>query len=192
MVIGILGLQGCVAPHHKKLAALGVTEIRRVIYPHDLDGVDGLIMPGGESTTMIKTAKDGLWDALVEFGQARTVWGICAGSILMAKKVEHPAQASLGLMDMSISRNAYGSQIDSFIAKIPMNLGGEEISESCIFIRAPRILSVGESVRIVAEHAGSAIMVESDRHLATTFHPELSDSDRLHAYFLDKVKAQNG
>jgi len=187
MTIGILGLQGCTVPHHQKFAALGVPT-KRVLYPHDFADVDGLVLPGGESTTMLKTATDGLWDALREFAASKPVWGICAGCILMATQVEHPAQTSLGLIDITVSRNAYGSQIDSFCTQLPLQLA-EPATLPCIFIRAPRILRVGEGLKVLASHRDDPVMVRSDRHLVTTFHPELTDHSRIHQYFSEWVAA---
>ncbi len=187
MKIGILGLQGCCEPHRRKFADLGI-ETQRVIYPVDLLEVDALVMPGGESTTMLKTAKSGLWEALESFGREKPVWGICAGCILMASEVHHPEQRSLGLMDITVSRNAYGAQLDSFIAEVQIELS-PVTPVRAIFIRAPRITRIGAGVRVLASHGGDPIMVASNRHLASTFHPELTDGHILHRYFTEHVAA---
>jgi len=182
MIIGILGLQGCCLPHQQQFASLGVAT-RRIVYGQDLDGVAGLVMPGGESTTMLKTAPPGLWEAVTAFAAQRPVWGICAGAILMAREVTHPAQRSLDLLDIGVSRNAYGSQIDSFVADVALALD-PPVTLPCIFIRAPRILRVGSGVTVCASLRGDAIMVASSRHMATTFHPELTAQPHLHRHFL--------
>lgn len=185
-MIGILGLQGCYEPHRQKFVELGV-ETKRVVYPADLDGIDGLVMPGGESTTMLKTATPGLWDAISGFGAARPIWGICAGSILLAKRVEEPAQASLGLMDLDVVRNAYGAQNESFITRLRVELTTPGEYE-CIFIRAPRISRVGDGLTVRARHGDEPVMVEDKRHIVTSFHPELTDCTAFHEYFLEKTR----
>lgn len=189
MIIGILGLQGCFVPHQQKFAELGI-ETRRVLYPEHLDDVDALVLPGGESTTMIKTAKHGLWEALRTFADSRPVWGVCAGSILMARGVTHPEQPSLDLIDIDVARNAYGSQIQSFVTKLQLKLQAETVSLPAIFIRAPRITRVGDDVTILCTHNDDPVVVESERHLTSTFHPELTDSTVVHQYFADKVSQQ--
>ena len=186
MNIGILGLQGCTVPHLKKLKAIGV-DGRRILYADDLDDVDGLILPGGESSTMLKAETSGLWEAIHTFSRKKPVWGICAGSILMATKVTNPEQDSLKIMDIDIVRNAYGAQNESFICTLDLKLDKPQQIEG-FFIRAPQISRVGNDVRIRAEHNGNAVLVESDQHIISTFHPELTDSILLHEYFSEKVK----
>jgi 5'-phosphate synthase pdxT subunit len=132
---------------------------------------------------MLKTAPAGLWEAVVAFAARRPVWGICAGAILMAREVTHPAQRSLDLLDIGVSRNAYGSQIDSFVAEVALALA-PPVTLPCIFIRAPRILRVGPGVKVLATHRGDPIMVGNERHLATTFHPELTAQPHLHRHFV--------
>lgn len=210
MRIGILGLQGCYAPHREHFLKLGV-EVRRIVYPGDLDGVDGVVLPGGESTTMLKTATPGLWDAVAEFAKDRPLWGICAGCILLAKGVSQPAQWSLGVLDIDVVRNAYGAQNESFVANLPVSLGqipatGTALTASgngaislaagldgrpsapCVFIRAPRISRVGVGLKVNMRHGDEPVMVEGALHMATTFHPELTESGIFHAYFLEKVR----
>ena len=181
--IGILGMQGCFAPHARKLACLGAESIR-VVYPDDLDACDGLIMPGGESTTMIKGMTDGLWDALKEYGQDRPVWGVCAGSILLATTVTHPDQQSLKLMDTDVVRNAYGAQNESFIASLDVDFGNGPTTEEAVFIRAPKISRCGPVCEVLATQDGNPVVVRQGHILATTFHPELSDGLAFHRLFL--------
>lgn len=187
MIIGILGLQGCCLPHRQKFAALGVESLR-IVYPADLDRVDGLVLPGGESTTMLKTGSAALWSALQDFAARRPVWGVCAGCILLAREVSHPAQPSLGIFPMQVARNAYGSQIDSFITQLAIATDPPAAMEG-IFIRAPRILAVDPASRVLAVCQGDPVMVEHGRHLVTTFHPELAESNLIHEYFLGSVRA---
>ena len=183
--IGILGLQGCCKPHELKLKQLNV-QSTRVIYPEQLFKVDALIIPGGESSTMLKTQTSGLWQALLEFGQSKTIWGICAGSILLSKKTINPEQDSLGLLDIDITRNAYGAQNESFIKTIEIQLN-PTIEESCIFIRAPKISRTGVDINHLAYDNGNVVMLENELHMASTFHPELGQSNRIHQYFLEKA-----
>lgn len=187
MKIGILGLQGCTEPHRRKLHALGV-EAQRVVYPEQLRDCTGLILPGGESTTMLKTATPGLWEAIAAFAAERSVWGICAGCIVLAKDVSHPRQASLGIVDIDVVRNAYGAQNESFIANLEADLGGSRERLDCVFIRAPVISRVGSTLKVCARHGQEPVLLESERHLVATFHPELTDSPRVHAYFLAKCR----
>lgn len=186
--VGILGLQGCFVPHAKKLEALGCLPVR-IVYPADLDQCHGLIMPGGESTTMLKTMTDGLWDALLDFGKRRPIWGICAGSILLANEVSHPVQQSLGLMDMAVVRNAYGAQNESFITELNLALNDDLFVEEAVFIRAPVIRRVGTGCTVIARHGENPVAVSEGLHLATTFHPELTGSLRFHQYFLDRLES---
>lgn len=187
--IGILGLQGCFVPHANKFKALGCAP-RRIVYSGDLDGCRALVMPGGERTTMLKSMTDGLWEALLDFGKTRPIWGICAGSILLAKKVTHPAQASLGLMDIDAVRNAYGAQNESFIANLSVTLDGVAVDQEAVFIRAPVISRVGQSCTILAQHEDNPVAVKEGIHFATTFHPELTDSLLFHQYFLEQLSPE--
>ena len=186
-IVGILYLQGCCVPHEKILKKLGV-ETRRIIYANDLDGCSALILPGGESTTMLKHITPKLEDAILTFAKANPVWGICAGSILMAKHVKNPSQKSLGLMDVTILRNGYGAQNESFIRKIPMKLKENDTFEG-IFIRAPQIESIGDDVEVLAFDDEVPVFIEQDHLMATTFHPELAKDDAIHRYFLSKIES---
>jgi 5'-phosphate synthase pdxT subunit len=181
--VGVLALQGDFEAHRKALTRAGAaaSEVRTAA---DLTAVDGLIIPGGESTTMLKLLDmEGLFEPLIEFGKTKPIFGTCAGVILLAAEVLNPAQHSLGLLDLTVERNAYGRQIDSRIARI--EVAGE--SAEAVFIRAPIIRRAGPQTKVLAEYAGTPVLVEQGRHLAATFHPELGSSDRVHRYFLDKL-----
>lgn len=182
--VGVLALQGDYEKHARALERAGaqVSEVRTA---EELEAVDGLVIPGGESTTMWKLLdREALLEPLREFGKRKPVFGTCAGAILMAAKVENPDQPSLGLMDMVVRRNAYGRQLDSRVAQVEADGFGPL---EAVFIRAPIIRSVAPGVRVLASYKGDPVLVEQGRHLAATFHPELSDDGRLHAYFLRKV-----
>jgi 5'-phosphate synthase pdxT subunit len=182
VTIGILGLQGGSAPHARRFAALGVAT-RRVLYPADLEGLAGLVLPGGESSTMLKTCPAGLWEALPAFAARHPLWGVCAGCILLARHVTHPDQRSLGLLDIDVVRNAYGAQNESFVAPLRVALE-PPVTIAGVFIRAPVISRVGADVRGRARRGADPVMVQAGRHLATTFHPELTDAPDLHRHFL--------
>lgn len=186
MRVGILGLQGCCLPHQRHFEALGAST-RRILYPSDLADCQGLVLPGGESTTMLKTAPEGLWEALGDFARTRPVWGVCAGCILMARGVSHPAQRSLALLDLDVVRNAYGAQNESFIARLPIALPETPEPFECVFIRAPRISRVGPGLQILARQGEDPVMVSDGRHLVSTFHPELTDQRQLHQHFLSRL-----
>ncbi len=182
MKIGILALQGCVEPHERHLKALGVDTIQvRRADQLNSDHIAGLIIPGGESTTMLKLLdRFQMTDALKKFSKDRPVWGICAGSILMAAKVSHPEQNSFGMIDMDVERNSYGRQLESF--SIPL-AGNSEVA----FIRAPKILRHGPNVKVIESLEGEAVWVLEGRMMASTFHPELSPAvpSTLHKYFVE-------
>jgi 5'-phosphate synthase pdxT subunit len=151
----------------------------------DLGQCDGLIIPGGESTTMLKLLdQEGLTEPLRRFSESQPVYGSCAGAILLAREVTHPAQPSLGLIDIDIERNAYGRQIDSRIARIPMR-EGEDLE--AVFIRAPIIRRIGAGSTVLAEYNGDPVWVDQGRTMVTTFHPELTGDLRVHRHFLDKL-----
>jgi len=181
---GILALQGDFEAHRKAIERAGghAIEVRTVA---DLERSDGLIIPGGESTTMMKLLdEEGLTEPLKRFSQHKPVYGSCAGAILLAREVTHPAQASLGLMDLTVERNAYGRQVDSRIASIPMPEGGDL---EAVFIRAPIIRSLGPGSTVLAQYNGDPVWVEQGRNMVTTFHPELTGDTRVHRRFLDKL-----
>ena len=182
--IGVLALQGAVEPHCAKLQGLGAAPVR-VRTASELSACRGLIIPGGESTTFLKLihAYD-LWQPLLDFGAAHPVWGVCAGSILMATQVENPVQDSLGLVPLTVRRNAYGRQNESFITRLTLHLPGQPArTQEGVFIRAPVVTAHDPSVAVLAEHGGHPVVLAHGRHLITTFHPELSAEDALHRFF---------
>ena len=183
MKIGILAIQGDFEAHAKVLERLGV-EYVYVRTPEDLKDVDGLILPGGESTTHMKL--------LVETGLEKTIremaakgcalFGTCAGAILLARDVKGPEQKSLGLMDMTVVRNAYGRQLSSDVFLLPTRLKDEPLE--MVFIRAPLIEKIGAGVEVLAERDGKPVLVEQGRMMAATFHPELTEDTTIHEHFL--------
>ena len=189
--VGVLALQGDFAAHGAAIERAGAVPV----YVRDraqFGEIDGLIIPGGESTTMLKLLHiDGLYDALREFGDRKPVFGTCAGAILMARDVSNPAQESLGMMDIAVERNAYGRQIDSRVVDLePGSEFGARTSPGkleAVFIRAPIIREVRGDVKVLAEYEGDPVLIEQGRHLAATFHPELTRDDRVHRLFLEKV-----
>ena len=184
--VGVLALQGDFEAHVKALERAGadVVEVRAA---GQLDGIDALVLPGGESTTMLKLLdRENLFEPLRAFGAAKPIFGTCAGAILLANVVSGPTQRSLGLMDMSLERNGYGRQVDSRIARLSVEgLNGDPLE--AVFIRAPIIRSVASGVRVLAHLDGQPVLVEQGRHMAATFHPELTADLRLHKFFLDKL-----
>jgi len=183
--IGVLALQGAYEAHAKTLRALGATP-KLVRRPADLEGIDGLIMPGGESTTMLKfLERHNFFDTLKTFVQTTPTFGTCAGAILLAKCVENPAQKSLAALDITVERNAYGRQIDSTILTAPTKLEGAPLE--MVFIRAPRITQTGSEVEILASRDEYPVLVRQGHLLAATFHPELSSDHRVHQLFLNLI-----
>jgi 5'-phosphate synthase pdxT subunit len=184
MTIGVLALQGAVQPHRQSFAAIGERAVN-VRTAEEILSCDGLVLPGGESTTLLNLIGHyGLWQPLLDFARVRPMWGVCAGAILMARRVESPAQRSLDTMPITVRRNAYGRQNESFIAPISLRLPGQPPQEQeAVFIRAPVILETGEGCELLAEHGGHPIVVQHGFHLVTTFHPELSSSTALHRHF---------
>jgi pyridoxal 5'-phosphate synthase pdxT subunit len=183
--VGVLALQGDFQAHLRALERAGAEAVE-VRSAADLEGVEGLIIPGGESTTMIKLLEEEkLLDPLREFGRAHPIFGTCAGAILLATGVANSPQASLGLMDIQVERNAYGRQLDSRIAHL--NPQGMDGGLEAVFIRAPIIRRVGKDANVLATYEGDPVLVEQGRHLASTFHPELTGDARVHLMFLDKI-----
>jgi pyridoxal 5'-phosphate synthase pdxT subunit len=183
--IGVLALQGAFDVHARRLREAGAEPIE-VRTPAHLDGLDGLILPGGESTTMLKfLEKHDFFEALREFCAEHPVFGTCAGAILLAREVRNPAQRSLGVLDVVVERNAYGRQIDSTIITAPTALPGGQLE--MVFIRAPRIVSVGSGVETLASREGSPVLVRQGNLMAATFHPELSEDRRIHRLFVDLI-----
>jgi len=190
MKIGVLALQGDFALHARALARLGVgvVEVRK---PAELDAVGGLIIPGGESTTLLHLMQE--WEffpALEKFhAGGRPLYGTCAGCIVLAREVERPRQFSLGLIDVTVQRNAYGRQRESFEAPGVATLDGERTAMEMIFIRAPRITRVGPGVETLARHGNDAVLVRQGTVLVGTFHPELTEDTAVHRYFCRMVEA---
>lgn len=183
MRIGVLAIQGDFSEHIAMLKRLGV-ETAEVRLPRHLDGLDGLIIPGGESTTIGKLAVDfGLMEPLREFGGSRAIWGTCAGAIFLSKDARR-SQPLLGIMDITVQRNAFGRQVDSFEADLEVSeLGGQPYH--AVFIRAPIIDSVfGEARALSTLPDGRIVVARQGRLLATSFHPELTQDTRFHEYFL--------
>ncbi len=182
--VGILALQGDFEAHGKALERSGAAAVE-VRTAADLDAVQGLIIPGGESTTMLKLLDlESLFDPLIEFGRKKSIFGTCAGAILLATAVTHPEQRSLDLMDMTVERNGYGRQLDSRITRLD---GGEFAGLEAVFIRAPIIRALGPAVKVLASYLGTPVLVEDGRHMAATFHPELTSDSRIHRRFLEKL-----
>ena len=191
LTVGILALQGAYEAHAKTLQSLGVTTklIRTPGELTALDGkptVDGLIIPGGESTTMLKFLERNLFlDALTTYVRHTPTFGTCAGAILLANNVEKPTQTSLAAIDITVERNAYGRQIDSAILTAPTKLEGAPLE--MVFIRAPRITRTGPHVETLATRDGFPVLVREGHLLAATFHPELSSDTRVHQLFLNLI-----
>jgi pyridoxal 5'-phosphate synthase pdxT subunit len=183
--IGILALQGDFEAHKKAVQRTGA-EALEVRTAADLQRIDGLVIPGGESTTMLKLLRvENLFEPVREFGKNKPIFGTCAGAILLASDVENPKQESLGLMDMTVERNAYGRQIDSRIAHIDVNGQPTE----AVFIRAPIIRRVGSDARVLATYLNAPVLVEQGLHMVATFHPELTPGSEIHKLFVEKTEA---
>ena len=190
LTLGVLALQGAYDVHAAMLRKLGsaVVLVRR---PAQLFGLDGLILPGGESTTFLKhLERDNFFEALCRFVQTQPTFGTCAGCILLAKGVEHPAQQSFGVLDITVERNAYGRQIDSTILSAPTSMPGGPME--MVFIRAPKITRTGPDVQVLASRDEAPVLVEQGHLMAATFHPELSTDTRIHQHFLDLVSKYKG
>jgi 5'-phosphate synthase pdxT subunit len=182
--VGVLALQGDFEAHRKAFEKLGALAVE-VRTAEEMAACDGLVLPGGESTTMLKLLeREQLLDPLRGFGHEKPIYGSCAGAILLAHEVAHPAQPSLDLMDIAVERNGYGRQIDSRIARVPLEGGGEL---EAVFIRAPIITRVGKEAHVLASYQGNPVWVEQGRHMVTTFHPELTQDSRIHRRFLENL-----
>ena len=185
--IGVLAIQGDYAAHAEALTASGATPVE-VRKPGQLAAIDGLILPGGESTTKLKfLEKHRFFEALQEICSSKPVFGTCAGAILLARVVINPPQRSLGLLDAIVARNAYGRQIDSSIVTAETALPGGPLE--MVFIRAPRITETGPGVEVLARRDGFPTLVRQGRIMAATFHPELSRDRRVHRLFVEIVAA---
>ncbi len=206
MRIGILALQGAVQPHVEKLGQLGV-KTQLVKHKQDLENLSGVILPGGESTTMLHLLEvNDLFSALGDFIRERPSWGLCAGTILLSKEVlskdvlsrnglssnvAGPSQRSFGTIDMTVDRNAFGRQVDSFIDVLSPEASSMALGiQEAVFIRAPRITRVGAQCEVLYRFQGEPVMVRQKNALASTFHPELSSRSQLHQFFIGMC--QNG
>ena len=187
MKIGVLALQGDFDAHRRRLEELGA-EVVLVRKPEQFDEIDGLVIPGGESSTFLKLLGEETFQKLSDFVHRKPTFGTCAGAIMLAKEVENPHQPGLNAIDITVRRNAYGRQIDSTIVESATALGGEPLE--MVFIRAPRIERVGEGIEVLAKRGADAVLVRKGSVMAATFHPELSDDTRVHEEFLKLV--QNG
>ncbi|HYE92534.1 MAG TPA: pyridoxal 5'-phosphate synthase glutaminase subunit PdxT [Terriglobales bacterium] len=189
MKIGVLALQGDFALHVKALQRCGVERIVEVRKPEELEDLDGLVIPGGESTTLLKLMEEwGFVPALEKFHAARKpIFGTCAGLILLAREVESPKQFSLGFIDVGVERNAYGRQRESFAEQGEVDLGGKRPLEM-VFIRAPRIRRTGPGVVTLARRGDEAVMAREGSVLVASFHPELTNDSAVHAYFCRMVE----
>jgi pyridoxal 5'-phosphate synthase pdxT subunit len=189
--VGVLGLQGDFEAHQRALERAGARTLV-VRTAADLENVEALVIPGGESTTMLKLLREEkLWEPLLRFAAEKPVFGTCAGAILLASRVWRPEQEALAAMDLEIERNAYGRQIDSRVVEL---IPEREFTDragpgrlEAVFIRAPRIRKVGPEVKVLARYDGDPVLVEQGRHLAATFHPELTSDDRVHRLFLSRM-----
>jgi 5'-phosphate synthase pdxT subunit len=181
--IGVLAIQGDFEAHKKRLEELGadVVEVRK---PEQLDSIDGLVIPGGESGAFLKILGDTGFEKLKQFVQVKPTFGTCAGAIMLAKEVTNPAQASLGALDITVRRNAYGRQIDSSIRTGLIHGHPTEM----VFIRAPKIERLGPGVEVLATEGSDPVAVKQGNAIAATFHPELSDDSSLHQAFLELAR----
>lgn len=188
MKIGVLALQGDFDAHRRRLEELGA-EVVLVKKPEQLDGIDGLVIPGGESSTFLKLLGEDGFEKLKQFVRIKPTFGTCAGAILLANDVANPEQKGLGAIDIGVRRNAYGRQLESSIreGRLFEKKGGESPIEM-VFIRAPKIERVGKGVEVLATEGNDPIVVRQGRAMAATFHPELSDDSRVHKLFLDLVE----
>lgn len=185
-IIGVLAIQGDYEAHQRALEALGA-KVVLVRKPEQLEGIDGLVIPGGESSTFLKfLEREGFLGKLREFVARQPTFGTCAGAILLAKQVENPSQESLGAIDIAVRRNAYGRQLDSTIIESNSSLGKEPLE--MVFIRAPKITRTGPQVEVLALRDNDPVLVRQKHILAATFHPELSQDKRVHQMFLDQVR----
>lgn len=187
MNVGILALQGDFSKHKEAINAIGHQALL-VKDETTLNTCDKLIIPGGESTTqLLLIDKLGLRAPLLNFGQSKAIMGTCAGLILLGTTQEHLPAEPLKLIEIEAKRNAYGRQVDSFIDTVYLNLDGDEINFEGVFIRAPKIMSVGKNVRVLGRHRDEIVMAANERILVATFHPELTNDYRIHRYFIEKI-----
>lgn len=182
MAVGVLALQGAITPHCEMLHRLGVEAVR-VTTPEHFEQIDRLILPGGESTTMLKLLdKTGLWAPLEKFVFQKPAWGTCAGAILLAQEVHHPSQRSLKRINIAAERNAYGSQRESF--KTTLEVKGLEHPLEVDFIRAPKLSPLSSDIEVLSRHNGETVLMQKGNILVSSFHVELGTDASLHRYFL--------
>jgi 5'-phosphate synthase pdxT subunit len=181
--IGVLALQGDFDAHRKRLEELGA-DVVLVKKPEQLDELDGLVIPGGESSTFLKLLGEAGFEKLKEFVGVKPTFGTCAGAILLAKEVDNPKQSGLGAIDVAIRRNAYGRQIDSSIREGLFRGSPIEM----VFIRAPKFERLGSAVEVLATESNDPVFIRQGKTMAATFHPELSDDPSIHREFLDLVR----
>jgi 5'-phosphate synthase pdxT subunit len=182
MRVGILALQGAVEPHREKLKGMGAHTVN-IRNPKELQGCLGLIIPGGESTTFLRLIRGN--EPILTFAKSKPVWGVCAGTVVMAAQVENPEQESFGLVPIRVRRNGYGRQNESFISTLELHLtGAPPILQEGVFIRAPQVVAWENDVTLLASYEDQPVALQYGHHLVTTFHPELSASAVMHRYFL--------
>jgi 5'-phosphate synthase pdxT subunit len=206
MIIGVLALQGDFDAHRRRLEELGA-EVVLVKKPEELEQIDGLVIPGGESGTFLKLLGDVGFEKLKQFVKSKPTFGTCAGAILLASDIENPQQTGLGALNIRIRRNAYGRQIDSSIregrfveTKFAAGKSSGDPHEGAlraspiemVFIRAPKIVHIGEGVEVLATEGADPVAVRQGRAMAATFHPELSEDTRVHRAFLELVANETG
>ena len=189
--VGVLSLQGDFAAHGAAVERAGALPVY-VRERSQLGEIDGLILPGGESSTMLKLLHyENLFDDVVDYGRRKPMFGTCAGAILMARDVTNPAQESMGLMDIEVERNAYGRQVDSRVVELEAEPEFEQRTSpgklEAVFIRAPIIRRAGQGIHVLAEYAGDPVLIEQGQYLVATFHPELTKDARVHSLFLEKL-----
>ncbi|MDN7243844.1 pyridoxal 5'-phosphate synthase glutaminase subunit PdxT [Planococcus sp. N028] len=189
--VGVLALQGAVREHIHSIEACGAIAIS-VKWPKDLEELDALVLPGGESTTVRRLIdRYGLMEPLRKFANSgKPMFGTCAGLILLAREVAGHAAPHLGVMDVVVERNSFGRQVDSFEAELSVT--GLEAPFNAVFIRAPHIVGVGPETKVLCEHDGKIVMAKSGQFLGCSFHPELTDDHRITSYFLDMIPSKTG
>jgi len=186
MKVGVLAIQGDYEAHKARLEQLGA-EVLLVRKPEQLDAIDAIVIPGGESSTFLNfLAERGFLEKLRGFVRTKPTFGTCAGAILLATEVENPPQPSLNVLDIRIRRNAYGRQNESSIRQAETKLGSQPLE--MVFIRAPKIMSTGKNVEVLASENGAPVLVRQGKIMAATFHPELSEDTRVHKEFLNLVR----
>jgi 5'-phosphate synthase pdxT subunit len=190
MHVGVLAIQGAYFKHQEVLNRLSV-ENDLIRNPGELDAIDALIIPGGESTTITKVLKSEGWlERVSRFAREHPVFGTCAGAILLASKVDSDKVAPWNVIDMSVSRNAYGRQVESFVGEINWSGNGQPEMLPAVFIRAPKILETGSGVEPIGSLDGDPVIVRQGHAMAATFHPELTQSTAVHRYFIEQVCRQ--